>query len=309
MRQRAMALVGALVVDIAFDEADRRWHPVAATGALLDAGHHPFRGRSARTQMLGGAAALGAVAALVVAAARAAERGLGRRQIVGAVVLAFALKPTFSLRQLLAEGVGVARALDRGDVEGARVRLRALVSRPVDALDHPLIASAAIESLAENLADSVVAPLLYYAVLGLPGAALYRVVNTADAMYGYRGELEWLGKVAARADDVLNWLPSRLSAVALVLAAAATRGVPAVVGAISGWRADASSTASPNAGRPMAVMAGALHRRLEKPGHYILGGDNPQPRSGDVRAAALITGVAAGLAVIGVLAMLMTGPD
>src|SRR5205823_12487301 len=122
------------------------------------------------------------------------------------------------------EGVGVASSLERDHLPITRARLRALVSRPTDALDRPLLASAAIESMAENLADSVVAPLLYYVVLGLPGAVLYRVVYTADAPSGYRGENEWLGKAAARADDALSWLPSRVSAAALVGAAGLVRG-------------------------------------------------------------------------------------
>jgi adenosylcobinamide-phosphate synthase len=124
-------------------------------------------------------------------------------------------------------------------------------------------------------------------------------------MYGYRGELEWLGKPAARADDVLSWLPSRAAALALVLAALAVEGPAAARRAQATWRSDAGRTASPNAGRPMAAMAGALGRRLEKAGHYVLGAEFPEPGPADVRRAARLVEAAAalaGLAAAGLLA-------
>jgi adenosylcobinamide-phosphate synthase len=170
----------------------------------------------------------------------------------------------------------------------------------VAGLDAGQCASAAIESLAENVADSVAAPLLAYAAFGLPGAAAYRVVNTADAMFGYRGETEWLGKAAARLDDLLNWVPSRLSALALT-------GAAVVLGDARGaWRTrrrEARRTASPNAGHPMAAMAGALGRRLEKPGHHVLGDGLPEPGPADVRAAVRLAGAASTLLAVGALAL------
>src|SRR3984893_8531942 len=150
-----------------------------------------------------------------------------------------------------------------------------LVSRRTDDLDAGATAGAAVESLAENLTDSWVAPLCFYLAAGLPGAWLYRAVNTADAMIGYReGLLEQLGGASARLDDMLNWIPARLGALALCLGA--------WLGHESGKRAwrtmrrDGGLTASPNAGRTMAAMAGALGVTLEKRGHYRLG-DGPPP--------------------------------
>jgi len=166
---------------------------------------------------------------------------------------------------------GVETALNAGDLATAR-RLLAwhLVSRPTDDLSAAEVAGAAIESLAENLSDSVVAPLLALLAGGLPAMYLYRFTNTADAMWGYRTErFEHLGKAAARCDDAFNLFPARLTAILIALAAHLMyrRGSQTLTVM---WR-DAGRTASPNAGWPMAAMAGALDTTLTKRDHYILG--------------------------------------
>ena len=154
--------------------------------------------------------------------------------------------------------------------------MKALVSRDASDLDCSLLTSAAVESLAENAADSIVAPLVYYAVGGLPAAFAYRAANTLDAMIGYRDEYEHLGKVAARLDDALNLLPARLTS-ALLLAAGALGG-----GDVATGLADHPARSRPRrpvrtpAGR-CRTMAGLLGTRLEKPGHYVLGAELPQP--------------------------------
>jgi adenosylcobinamide-phosphate synthase len=304
-RSRLVALAGAVALDLAAGEAPSGVHPVAGIGAALAWGHERLRGSGRRAQLAGGAATVGGLALAAALVGRRLEQRLP------APLLAVAVKQTFSLRQLTREGRRVAAALDGGELDLARVRLRALVSRPTEVLGEPLLAAAAIESLAENLGDSVVAPLACYAAAGLGGAAAYRVVNTADAMYGYRGELEWLGKPAALADDALNRLPSRAAALALVLAALVVDGPAAARRALATWRSDAGRTASPNAGRPMAAMAGALGRRLEKAGHYVLGADFPEPAPADVRRAARLVEAAAGLACLaaaGLLAARGAGP-
>ena len=136
----------------------------------------------------------------------------------------------------------------------------------------------AIESLAENLNDSVVAPIFWFVLFGLPGAAVYRFANTADAMWGYRGvrhgqTWEWAGKWAARADDVLSWLPARLTAWLMVVV---TPGV-----SFSALRAQARLTPSPNSGWPMAAMAMAIGIRLGKPGVYTLNAAGRVPNADD----------------------------
>ena len=132
-------------------------------------------------------------------------------------------------------------------------------------LPQPLLVSATVESVAENTSDSFVAPLFYFLLLGIPGAIAYRVVNTLDAMVGYHGEYEYLGKFASKLDDVLNFIPARLTALLLVVAAFLSKR-----SASASWRvalSDHSKTESPNAGWPMAAVAGALNVQLETVGH------------------------------------------
>jgi adenosylcobinamide-phosphate synthase len=144
-----------------------------------------------------------------------------------------------------------------------------LVSRDTQGLPQPLLVSATVESVAESTGDSFVAPLFYFLLFGVPGAIAYRVVNTMDAMLGYHGKYEYLGKFATKLDDVLNFIPARLSALLLVSAAFLSRR-----DARSSWQTVLNShsrTESPNAGWPIAAVAGALNVQLEKRGYYRLG--------------------------------------
>ena len=211
---------------------------------------------------------------------------------------ALVLKPAFAGRALLDAGRRVEAALGNEQLEPARDELRSLVSRPTAGLDRPLVAAAAIESLAENLVDSWVSPLLAYALFGLGGAYGLRAANTADAMWGYRTvRYEWLGKAAARVDDGLNAVPARLGA--LVLCCVAGRRWRA---ALETWRTDGGRTSSPNAGQTMASAAGALGVRLEKPEHYVLNAAARLPDAESIaRARALVVRamwLTAGLAML-----------
>jgi adenosylcobinamide-phosphate synthase len=177
-----------------------------------------------------------------------------------------------------------------------------LVSRDTAELSADEVRESAIESLAENLNDSVVAPIFWFVLFGLPGAAVYRFANTADAMWGYRGTRhgqcwEWAGKWAARADDVLSWLPARLTALLIVTV---TRGVR--FGAL---RTEARSTPSPNSGWPMAAMATALGIRLGKPGVYTLNAAGRVPEAADtLQTIKKASNVLLALVVIACFAML-----
>lgn len=286
--------MAALLLDGLTGEVGGAWHPVALIGRTLSLAYRPWRRRTPVVELAGGALGLMSVATLAAVVASTVE-GLTGRSFMRPLVAGLLLKQTLPVRCLLEEAAGVADALDGGQLDEARVRLRALVSRPTEELDAGLCAAAAIESVAENLGDSIAAPVLFYLLLGLPGAVAYRVVNTADSMFGYHGETEWLGKAAARIDDILSWASSRLAALALIGAAVLLRGRAAAASAWSTWRRDGGRTASPNAGRPMAAMAGALERRLEKRGHYVLGDAYREPGPGDIRAAIQLTGVGAAL--------------
>jgi adenosylcobinamide-phosphate synthase len=152
--------------------------------------------------------------------------------------------------------------------------------------------------VAENSSDGIIAPLFYYAIGGLPAALAYRFINTADAMLGYRDAAhEWLGKVPARLDDVVNLLPARLSAILIVLAAIPLGDCGL---ACRTWWQDARRTESPNAGHPMSSMAGALNIELEKMGYYRLGAGYKFAAVEDIPRAIRILYVTVAMAVIGI---------
>jgi adenosylcobinamide-phosphate synthase len=288
----AAALAIALVLDLGFGEPPNAIHPVAWIGSLatLVLGAAPRRPAA----QLGFGALVALVIPLVCAAAAIGLLAVVDRWPIVRLAVAVALvKPSFALRALGEAGERVRRALAAGDLARARRQLASLCSRDPARLDERQLAAATVESLAENASDSFVAPLFYYAVFGVPGAICYRAVNTLDAMIGYRGRYEYLGKAAARLDDAFNWIPARITAVLLVAAALPTGHSPT-----RAWRIlarDGARTASPNAGRPMAAMAGLLGVTLEKPEHYRLG-DGAEPRAATIAAAWSVVVVAAGLA-------------
>ena len=217
-----------------------------------------------------------------------------------AILMAWVLKGMLSWR-MLREEVGAVELALAQSLEAGRERLSWLVSRDTAQLTESQVRESAIESLAENLNDSVVAPIFWFVLLGLPGAAVYRFANTADAMWGYRGvyrgkNWEWAGKWAARADDVLSWVPARITALLLVLAA---KGLP-----LSALRQEARKTPSPNSGWPMAAMALALDISLGKPGVYSLNPEGRAPRAPDtLLAQGFASKVVLALVGIAVIAM------
>jgi adenosylcobinamide-phosphate synthase len=229
--------------------------------------------------------------------------------IVYALLEGIALKPFFALRMLVEAGQRVRVHLEQGDLVAARQALQALVSRDRSQLTAELISAAAIESLAENLSDSIVAPLFYYLLFGLPGAAAYRLFNTFDSMIGYHGRYEYLGKAAARLDDILNFLPSRLTALLIIAGAPLFGGKRDSAWHI--WRRDAHKTASPNAGHPMAAIAGALGLQLEKVGHYTLGSNERTIITHDIqRAERMVWWIGGGVIVlVGLIKMFWRGRD
>lgn len=272
-----MPLIVAVLLDVLAGEPPARLHPVVWMGRWLSIG----QARAPRGDA--GRFAFGALWVGIGMAASAAAGALAAR-VLGAGV---ALWPVIAWRTLWAATGEVERALAAGDLGEARRLLRwHLVSRETHALSATEVAEAAIESIAENLTDSWVAPLLAYAIGGVPLAWAYRCLNTADAMWGYRdAEREWLGKAAARLDDLANWLPARLAAALLMVLS----GPNALYTALSEqWQ-----TPSPNGGWTMAAMAGALETTLSKPGAYTLRG-GPRPADAPLlrRARRLVTAAA-----------------
>jgi adenosylcobinamide-phosphate synthase len=282
-----IALLLAFCLDRWFGEPSARWHPVVWMGKYLGAIGSYIAPRRAPAgpdwlAFWAGALAWYGGAMLVGVAAYLMQSTLLRwGDVLAGVVLAALLKPMLSWRMLRTEVAAVEAALDQS-LDAGRQQLGRLVSREVMQLDEDHVRESAIESLAENLNDSVVAPVFWFAVAGLPGAVVYRFANTADAMWGYRGfragsHWEWAGKWAARADDVLSWIPARITALLLVLLAGGR--------AFGTLRREASRTASPNSGWPMAAMALAIDRRLRKPGAYALNEEAPTPSPHDTAKA------------------------
>jgi len=267
--QAPLVLVGALALDQFLGEYPAPLHPVVWMGGAISALERAAPRASRALQLAWGAGMALAIPAFFAGAAWLACREVRSSPLLSIAMEALLLKATFAVRALGEAGDAVAEPLRRGAMAEARARLRALCSRDAAQLDPPLLAAAAVESLAENTSDSVVAPLLFWAVLGVPGAIAYRAVNTLDSRLGYHGHYEWLGKAPARLDDLLNLAPARLTA-ALLLIAGAARGTDVRRG-LAILRRDGGATASPNAGRPMAAMAGLLGVQLEKVGAYRLG--------------------------------------
>ncbi|HEY3613633.1 MAG TPA: CobD/CbiB family cobalamin biosynthesis protein, partial [Gaiellales bacterium] len=256
-------------------------------GSLLAALRRRSRAATPAAQIAEGTVGLLAVVGASALAAVAARRAL-RRLPRGAATAgeAATLSTLLALRGLREAVDGVRAALDAGDLSAARDgAARNLVSRDTTELGAEELSGAAIQSLAENLSDSVVAPLLAYVAGGLPAAAAYRALNTADAMWGYRTpDLLHRGRAAARADDVANLIPARLTA--LYIAARSPHPREAVRIALR----DHGLAPSPNGGWPMAAMAGGLGVRLAKRGSYDFNAEAPLPGAGDIRSALEVVG-------------------
>lgn len=270
-----LILLAALVLDWFVGEPEALWrrvgHPVAWIGWLIDrldtALNHetdapPVRGRN-------GAVAWAILIAVTLIAAWAVGfvlfllGPLGWLIEIGIVSVFLAQK---SLRDHVA---AVAVALRADGLEGGRREVAKIVGRDPELLDRAGVSRAAIESLAENFSDGVVAPAFWYAVFGLPGLIVYKAINTADSMVGHKSERYLhFGRVAAQADDLANWLPARLSAAIVAAGALVLSGMAAARSAFSVARRDAGLHRSPNAGWPEAAFAGALGIALGGPRVY-----------------------------------------
>ena len=292
----AVALLIAFAIDHFFGEPPARLHPVVWMGSVLSwaAAHlipEPAKDENVSDypSFLAGSSVWIALVALILIVTYSLQRAVLQLPAVwAALLLGLLLKPLFAWRMLRREVQAVETALQHS-LEAGRARLSMLVSRDTAALTEAQVRESAIETLAENLNDSVIAPIFWFVLLGLPGAAAYRFANTADAMWGYKGvykgkNWEWAGKWAARADDVLSWLPARITAVLLWLASGSCSGFK-VTSFWSRLRQEAHKTPSPNSGWPMASMALLLNIQLAKPDVYTLNPSGNAPNTPDTSTA------------------------
>jgi adenosylcobinamide-phosphate synthase len=269
-------------------------HPVMWLGRLIDSLDHSLNvdTASAGRRRTAGFVAAFLIAAIPAAAAHGLESSLSLLPY-GFVLIGVLASTLIAQRSLHEHVARVATALEQEGIDGGRRAVSQIVGRDPDVLDEAGVARAAIESLAENFSDGVVAPVFWLAVGGLPGGAAYKAINTADSMIGHRTPRHNdFGFAAARLDDLVNLPASRLSALLIVLAAATARQASAR----GAWQAvlrDASHHRSPNAGWPEAAMAGALGLSLAGPRVYggvmvqdaAMGDGRREATAADIRAA------------------------
>ena len=301
---RVAGLALGFLADAAWGDPPR-FHPVAGFGRLATAveahGYADRRGAGIRHvgALVGGAYAAGVLV----------ERAARRRWSLELLGTATATWAVIGGRSLRREAVVVASQLGAGDLPAARLRIRTLVGRDTAALSTEEVARAAVESVAENTADAVVAPLFWGAVAGVPGLLGYRAVNTLDAMIGHRSPRYLrFGWAAARLDDVANWLPARLAGLLTVATAPFMAGSPRKVW--QAWRRDARQHPSPNAGVVEAAFAGALGVRLGGSNVYggnvedrgVLGNGRPVD-TGDIGRAVRLSRLVSAAAIAVVIAL------
>jgi adenosylcobinamide-phosphate synthase len=268
-------------------------HPVRLIGAAISYGERLLRRpASPEMEILQGSL----LTAAIVSGSWAAARFVRDASSAAEILLGWT---TLATRSLLDESAVVVQALDAGALPRARVLLSRIVGRDTDSLDAPEILRAVIETLAEGLCDGVVAPLMYLALGGVPAAFAYKAINTLDSMIGHpEPPYRYFGRVAARLDDAANFVPARMSAAAICVAALLTKH-----DARRAWRIflrDGDHHPSPNAGQPEAAMAGALGVRLGGMNYYsgepapkpVLGAEGRCATVRDARNALLITAVA-----------------
>lgn len=311
------ALTGAYVLDLLAGDPRFLLHPVVLMGRLirvLERAAGRFA-RSAACQLVAGCLIVVAVVGSAGAAGwlllESAARVSPVVEVVTAVVLGWT---TLATRSLLEHGIAVTRALDAGDLAGARRRVGLIVGRETDGLDEAGVARAVIETVAESSCDGVVAPLFYLTIGGPTLALAYKAVNTLDSMIGHREPpYLYLGRAAARLDDLANLVPSRLTALAICASAFLTGRSASSAWRI--WRRDGGKHDSPNAGQPEAAMAGALGVRLGGTSRYdgrpverpLLGAEFPLPDRRAARASLQVAGIVSVASFLTALAASLLG--
>ena len=268
----SLIAMAAFFLDTVLGDPQTRWHPVAVLGrliAFLEKLLYPLRGSDAQKFAMGSLLTL-----LVLCISYAFAEGLllAARQlpvawgadVVSVILLYFCISP----RMLAKAGQDIYALLVKGDITAAREHVGYIVGRDTAELDEADAARAAIETVAENTVDGVIAPLFFFALGGAPLAVLYRAANTMDSMLGYKNERYlYFGRMAARVDDVLNFVPARITGILFVMAAF-------LLGydgrnALNILVRDAAGHPSPNGGHAEAPVAGALHIRLGGINYYF----------------------------------------
>lgn len=298
------AFILAVFIDLFIGEPRAYAHPVVWIGTLIGflKEHAPRRFRFAYGFFLMGIS----ITLFVVAGCALSILASKISPVLGLLVTGYLIKSTFSLSFLWAISREIYEDLKAGRFDLVRAKLPALVGRDVSKLNEGQMASCVVESLGESFVDGIMSPLLYFMLLGLPGALAYRAINTLDSMVGYKDEKHReMGFASAKLDDLANYIPARLSLL-LIAVAAIVLGSP--VRAVRIGLRDARKPPSTNSGFPMATFAGALGLRLEKLNYYVLGEGLRPCEVSDIPRAIFFNRIIAGLLLIIVLAiMVVTG--
>ncbi len=266
----------ALLLDFLVGDPRTKYHPTAWIGKLI-ASLVPFaKSNSAKMELIGGILIVSIIVVTVCTVLVVLDIGISLLTvdiislIVSIAVGSILLKTTIAIRGMQKHALAVVDAVEKGDLDSARNYLSMIVKRDTKHLDKNHILSAVLESVSENTVDGVTGPLFYYAIFGLPGAFAYRAINTIDSMVGYKTTLfKNVGWFGAKCDTILNYAPSRLTGLVMIFSAL-------ILGynwkeSLYIMRRDSRKLESPNAGFPMAALAGALGTRLEKVNHYTIG--------------------------------------
>lgn len=262
----------AYLIDLIVGDPYGVWHPVCGIGTLIDIlrtwARKAGKGKKTRELFLGAAIVMVTLiistgaAFLIVSAANVVHPVLG---FLMEVLIAYQMLATKSLKK---ESMKVYDALMRQDVEGARTAVSMIVGRDTSVLTEEGIIKAAVETVAENSSDGVIAPMCYLFLFGVPGIVCYKAINTMDSMIGYKNDTYlYLGRAAAKLDDVVNYIPARLSALYLILSAYVL-GYDGK-GAANMFVRDRYNHASPNSAQTEAAMAGALGVQLAGDAYYF----------------------------------------
>ncbi len=304
-------LAAAYAMDLALGDPSGMPHPVRLMGQFISRGERLCNpGENVTSDFVNGAM----LSTFTVASAWAAGWAIIRlarslNPVTGAAAEVVLAWTTLATGSLVSEAGAVVTALESGQLEVARGLLSTIVGRDTDRLDYCEIARAVIESIAESLCDGVIAPLFYLAVGGLPLTLAYKALNTLDSMIGHpEHPYTYFGRFAARSDDVANFIPARLTAVAITLAAGLYASSDR--DALRTWLSDGHKHSSPNAGQSEAAMAGALHVRLGGTNHYqghpsvkpLLGERYERPTATDARRSIVLVRIASGVAFVAAFA-------
>jgi adenosylcobinamide-phosphate synthase len=306
-RHLVLVLMLAAAIDVIFGEPPAAVHPVVWIGKLIiflknaaPKTHRKFYGVLMALCCVFLAALLGYSVLYI-----AAFPGIPR--ILGLLIEAYFLKATFAINCLLSPAREIYRHLEENRLEKVRELLPMYVSRNTSKLTRTQMSSAVIESVSENYVDGILSPIFYYALFGefgLVAAYVFKAISTLDSMVGYKTEpYKELGYFSAKADDVLNWIPARISVIFILAAALVVALLPKKQGKVNPLNIiqcvleDGMKTPSPNSGYPMAATAGALGVKLVKPDCYVLGASYPPTEINDIKRVSQLIAIASGFSL------------